>query len=125
MKYLTKKQIIMLHARLTEQTGGSPELRDDGLLSSAVSAPFQTFGGQELYPTLIEKAVRSGFGLIKNHPFADGNKRIGTHSMLVFLALNHIKLEYDDEELIDIIMKTAGGEKSEKELLEWVQQHIC
>ncbi len=124
MKRLTEKQIIMLHEMLIAESGGSPEIRDEGLLDSAVNAPFQTFGGNELYPTLLEKAVRLGFGLIKNHPFADGNKRIGTHAMLVFLALNQVELHYSDKELIDIILKIAGSEKSEKDLLLWVQEHI-
>ena len=90
MKRLTKEQILLLHSALTAQSGGSAEIRDDGLLESAINAPFQTFDGQELYPSLLEKATRLGYGLIKNHPFVDGNKRIGTHAMLVFLAINHI-----------------------------------
>ena len=90
MKRLTKEQILLLHSALIAQSGGSAEIRDDGLLESAINAPFQTFDGQELYPSLLEKATRLGYGLIKNHPFVDGNKRIGTHAMLVFLAINHI-----------------------------------
>lgn len=92
MKVLTKPQIIRLHKDLIAESGGSYEIRDDGLLDSAINAPFQAFDGEELYPTLLEKASRLGFGLIKNHPFIDGNKRIGTHAMIVFLALNHIEL---------------------------------
>ena len=90
MKRLTKEQILLLHSALIAQFGGSAEIRDDGLLESAINAPFQTFDGKELYPSLLEKATRLGYGLIKNHPFVDGNKRIGTHAMLVFLAINHI-----------------------------------
>ena len=83
---LSKKQILMLHTQLLEQTGGMEGIRDQGLLESALEAPFQTFDGQELFPTIQAKAARLGFGLIKNHAMFDGNKRIGAHAMLVFLA---------------------------------------
>lgn len=124
MKKLTKKQIIMLHEMLIAESGGSPEIRDEGLLDSAINAPFQSFGGSELYPSLLEKAARLGFGLIKNHPFVDGNKRIGTHTMLVFLELNHQELQYTDEELIDLILGVAASKYDEKHLLLWLQQHL-
>jgi len=100
MKTLSKQQVLKLHEMLIAQSGGSPEIRDEGLLESALNAPFQSFGDTELYPSLLEKAARLGYGLIKNHPFVDGNKRIGTHTMLVFLAINHAELAYTDEELI-------------------------
>lgn len=125
MKNLTKKQIITLHEMLISESGGSPEIRDEGLLDSAINAPFQSFGGSELYPTLLEKAARLGFGLIKNHPFVDGNKRIGTHTMLVFLELNHQELEYADEELIELILGIAASKYDEKHLLLWLQQHLA
>lgn len=125
MRVLTKVQIIRLHKDLIAESGGSYEIRDDGLLDSAINAPFQSFGGAELYPTILEKASRLGFGLIKNHPFVDGNKRIGAHVMVVFLALNHIELVYEDKELIDLILNIASGSKSEKHLLNWLQNHIA
>jgi death-on-curing protein len=89
---LTKKQILMLHSQLIQETGGSDGLRDEGLLESALEAPFQSYGDQDLFPTVQAKAARLGYGLIKNHPMVDGNKRIGTHAMLVFLALNGVEL---------------------------------
>lgn len=125
MRVLTKSQIIRLHKDLIAESGGSYEIRDDGLLDSAINAPFQSFGGAELYPTILEKASRLGFGLIKNHLFVDGNKRIGAHVMIVFLALNHIELVYEDKELIDLILNIASGSKSEKHLLNWLQNHIA
>lgn len=125
MKKLTKKQIITLHEMLIAESGGSPEIRDEGLLDSAINAPFQSFGGSELYPSLLEKAARLGFGLIKNHPFVDGNKRIGTHTMLVFLELNHQEFQYTDEELIDLILGVAASKYDEKHLLLWLQQHLA
>lgn len=124
MKVLSKAQVLKLHEMLVAETGGSPEIRDEGLLDSALNAPFQSFGGTELYPSLLEKAARLGYGLIKNHPFVDGNKRIGTHAMLVFLALNYTELTYEDDELIDLILGIAAGCYNETHLLTWLQQHL-
>lgn len=75
MKRLSKRQILMLHEQLLSQTGGLPGLRDEGLLESALSAPFQSFGDVDAYPSLPQKAARLCYGLVKNHPFTDGNKR--------------------------------------------------
>lgn len=122
---LTKKQVILLHRDIIAQSGGSPEIRDEGLLDSALNAPFQTFAGTELYPTIIEKASRLGYSLIKNHAFVDGNKRIGAHTMLVFLTLNGIEIEYEDNDFIHLVLGVASGEISDIQLLEWLKQHIC
>ncbi len=119
MKVLSKHQIRMLHTALMAQSGGI-----DGLLDSAVNTPLQTFGGRELYPSLLEKAARLGYGLIHNHPFLDGNKRIGTHAMLVFLDINGISLSYTDEELITVILRVASGETDDRGLLEWLKAHV-
>ena len=123
MRALSKKQIILLHDHLLSETGGATGLRDEGLLDSAVSVPFQSFDDTELFPTVIEKAARLSFGLVKNHAFVDGNKRIGAHAMLVFLALNDIELSYTQDELIDIILGVASGEKDYSDLLVWVKTH--
>ena len=122
---LTKQQVIMLHQDVIAQSGGSPEIRDEGLLDSALNAPFQTFAGMELYPTIIDKAAHLGYSLIKNHAFVDGNKRIGTHVMLAFLMLNGIDVDYEDEELIQLILGVAAGKISSEQLLAWLQAHIC
>lgn len=124
MRVLTKSQVLHLHQDIIDVSGGSSEIRDEGLLDSALNAPFQTFEGTDLYPTILEKAARLGYGLIKNHPFVDGNKRIGTHTMLVFLAINHMELEYTDHELIDLILDIASGAKNETQLFNWLQKHI-
>ena len=125
MIHLTKKQVILLHRDIIAQSGGSPEIRDEGLLDSALNATFQTFAGMELYPTIIEKASRLGYSLIKNHAFVDGNKRIGAHTMLVFLTLNGIEIEYEDNDFIHLVLGIASGEISDVQLLEWLKQHIC
>ena len=90
MNMLTKQQILLLHTQLIRQSGGTDGVRDEGMLDSAISQPLQTFDNMELYPDIVDKAVRLGYGLITNHPFVDGNKRIGTHAMLVTLDINGI-----------------------------------
>ena len=123
MKQLTKRQALLLHEQLLQEFGGTAGIRDDGLLESALAAPFQTFGGQSLYPSVQAKAAQLGFGLVCNHPFVDGNKRIGAHVMLVFLALNGIELSYTQQELIDIIFAGASDRANNTDLLQWIIQH--
>lgn len=123
MKYLTREQVIKLHQALIETSGGSSGIRDVGMLDSALKTPLQTFDENELFPSVLDKAARLAFGLIKNHPFTDGNKRIGAHVMLIFLALNNIMLSYKDEELIDIILKVASGKANENDLYAWIKNH--
>ena len=123
MKKLSKEQILMLHTQLIQQTDGSDGVRDYNLLDSALETPFQSFGGDELYPTIQAKAARLGYGLIKNHCMIDGNKRIGTHAMLVFLALNGIELKYTQKELYETILDVAAGNIEYEGLLQWVLDH--
>ena len=123
MKILTKRQIVLLHDHLIQETGGTPGLRDDGSLASAMSSPFHSFEGNDLFPSIQQKAARLAYGLVKNHPFIDGNKRIGAHAMLVFLAVNGIELSYEQQELIDVILSVASGETDRKGLLQWILDH--
>lgn len=123
MKLLSKRQVLLLHEQLLAQTGGLQGIRDEGLLESALEAPFQGFGDIDAYPSLQQKAARLGYGLIKNHPFFDGNKRTGTHIMLVFLAINGVELTYSQKELSDMIVAVAAGESGYEELLAWLLKH--
>ena len=123
MKKLSKKQILMLHTQLIQQTGGSEGVRDYNLLDSALETPFQSFGGDELFPSIQAKAARLCYGLVKNHAMLDGNKRIGTHAMLVFLALNGIELKYMQKELYETILDVAAGKIEYEDLLQWVLDH--
>lgn len=123
MKKLTKEQIILLHRELIKETGGTDGIRDEGLLDSALNAPFQSFDGVDSFPSIQQKAARLGFGLIKNHAFVDGNKRIGTHAMLVFLALNGIDIDYTQEELSDTILSIASGDCTFESLVKWIANH--
>lgn len=120
---LTKKQILMLHTQLIESTGGCAGIRDEGLLNSALESPFQSFGGEELYPSIQSKVARLCYGLVKNHAMMDGNKRIGAHTMLVFLAVNGYELEYTQKELIDLILDVADGKQGYKDILAWILEH--
>lgn len=123
MKRLSKEQILMLHSQLIKQTVGIDGVRDFNLLESAIETPFQAFAGKELYPTIQAKGTRLGYGLIKNHCMLDGNKRIGTHAMLVFLALNGIELQYTQKELYKMVLKVADGRLTYEGMLKWVLEH--
>ncbi len=120
---LTKEQILMFHTQLIEATGGCNGVRDNGLLDSALESPFQSFGGEELYPSIQSKAARLCYGLVKNHAMVDGNKRIGAHAMLVFLAVNGYELAYTQKELSDLILDVADGKKGYENILSWILEH--
>ena len=120
---LTKEQILLLHTQLIETTGGSDGIRDLGLLESALESPFQSYGGEELYPSIQAKAARLCYGLVKNHAMIDGNKRIGCHAMLVFLALNGYEMVYTQKELSDLILDVAEDRKQQKDILHWLLVH--
>ena len=123
MKSLSRDQIVKLHKLCIDETGGSYGFRDEGMLDSALASPFQSFDGTDLYPTIEQKAARLGYGLVKNHAFIDGNKRIGTVAMLTLLSLNSIELNHSQEELSGIIIEIASGTAGYEELLEWVINH--
>ena len=120
---LTKEQILLLHTQLIEITGGSDGIRDIGLLESALESPLQSYGGVELYPSIQAKAARLCYGLVKNHAMIDGNKRIGCHAMLVFLALNGYEIEYTQKELSDLILDVAADRKQYEDILQWLLVH--
>ena len=123
MIILSKEQVLKLHASLIKATGGSNGIRDEGMLDLALNNPFQSFGGKELYPSIQAKAARLCFGLVRNHAMLDGNKRLGTHVMLVFLALNGYELYYSQKELSDVILALASSDIDEKEILQWIIEH--
>ncbi len=117
---LTKEEILVIHQQLIDRYGGLPGIRDEGLLDSALNTPFQGFGEFEFYPTLPEKAVRLCFGLVKNHPFFDGNKRIGAMALTSTLDLNHYSLHATNGELAKVILQLAANEITDADLLQWV-----
>lgn len=123
MIFLNKEQIKHLHRKLIQETGGINGIREEGLLDSALSVPFQSFDGEELYPSIPRKAARLCYGLIKNHVFLDGNKRIGIYVMLVFLELNGMEMECSDEELIALGLGIAAGEFEDEDIVLWIVEH--
>ncbi|MDK2943084.1 MAG: death on curing protein [Acetobacterium sp.] len=124
MKRLSLQQVLRLHAMLINETGGSDGLRDEGLLDSALNAPFQSFAGEDLYQTVPAKAARLGFSLIKNHAFLDGNKRIGILVMLTFLEMNGFMPDCTDDELIQLGLRLAASQIDDRQLLDWIIDHV-
>lgn len=113
----SKENVLSIYELLTLKTGGTVGIRDEGLLASALEAPYQTFSGVDLFPTLLEKGVRLGFGLVSNHPFVDGNKRIGILIMLVYFEMNGILIDFTDDEVVDMALGVASGKYSYNDLL--------
>jgi death on curing protein len=124
MRYLTLEEIVSLHAKLVAQSGGSPGLRDRGALESAVAQPEMSFGGEDLYPTITEKAAALGHSLIQNHCFMDGNKRVGHAAMEVFLVLNGYEIEASIDEQEQVVLSVASGRMDRAALSEWLNPHI-
>lgn len=123
IKVLSKSDIEDLHRELINVYGGIHGVRDEALLDSAINTPFQSYDGIDFYPSVEEKAARLGYGLVANHPFHDGNKRIGAHAMLVFLALNDIIINCSSEELSTVFLSIASGNAAEADLLAWIHAH--
>ena len=119
-----RENVMEIYKVLTDATGGTIGVREEGLLLSAIEAPYQTFFGEDLFPTTLEKAVRLGYGLVANHPFVDGNKRIGILVMLVFMQLNDINVELSDDDIVYIALKVASGEYKYEDLLEFIKEHL-
>lgn len=124
MIWVTADDVIAIHARVIEKSGGLDGLRDRSILESAVSAPLQSFGGKELFPTDLEKIARIGFGLAANHAFLDGNKRIGAMVVQLLLKWNGYVLQLQQGELADMFIAIADGSAQEQDLLYWLKQHL-
>jgi death-on-curing protein len=124
VRHLSLAEVLELHRRLIERSGGADGLRDLGALQSAVAQPWASFGGADLYPSLEEKATALGFSLIRNHAFVDGNKRVGHAAMAVFLLLNGRELVANVDEAERAIVGVAASELQREELLAWVRGHV-
>ena len=123
MIFFESEQVIKLHSSLIAKTGGMDGIRDEKLLDSALKSPFQTFDGNELYPDIFDKASQLCYSLVENHPFADGNKRIGVHLTLLFLKLNNENIEYSQAELIDFGLNIASGKMNKDDIKAWFLTH--
>lgn len=124
MRYLTFAEVLELHRRVVSETGGATALRDLGALESATAQPRASFGGNDLYPSLEEKAGALAFSLIQNHPFIDGNKRVGHAALETFLVLNGKELSADADESERITLAVASGKCGRDVLLEWIRSHV-
>lgn len=124
MRYLSLQEVLTLHEKLILQTGGILGTRDRAALASAAAQPEMTFDANDLYPTLAEKAAALGHSLIQNHPFLDGNKRVGHAAMEVFLLLNGYEISAPLDEQEQIILSVASGGMSREELSNWLSQKI-
>lgn len=124
IRYLSLEELLELYRLALQQTGGLEGVRDLGGLESAVAQPQMTFGGKDLYPCLPTKAAALGFSLVCNHPFLDGNKRVGHLAMETFLVLNRQELTAGVDEQERIIIRLAAGELSHEEVAEWIRSRI-
>lgn len=123
LRYLTVEQVLFIHMRLIAETGGSPGLRDLALLESAVARPQATFGGEDLYPDLFVKAAALLDSLVRNHPFVDGNKRVGVTAAGLFLRFNHQQLTASNAELEQFALQAARSELDVEEITAWLRSH--
>ncbi len=124
MRYLTLIEVLNLHRQIIEQSGGALGVCDLGALESALAQPRMTFGGEDLYPTLVDKAAAVGFSIIMNHPFVDGNKRTGHAAMETLLVLNGMEISASVDEQEQVILALASGNSGRESFVEWLKQHI-
>ena len=124
MIWITTDDVIQIHSRVIQHSGGMDGLRDRASLEAAISAPMQSFGDQDLYPTTVEKIARLGYGLASNHAFVDGNKRIGAMMTQLLLKWNGFQMSLRSGELADMFIAIADGSAKETDLLAWIQRHL-
>ncbi|MFN5728473.1 MAG: type II toxin-antitoxin system death-on-curing family toxin [Pseudanabaena sp.] len=124
IRYLTLVEILDIHHQVTQRSGGAEGIRDLGALESAIAQPRMTFGGEDLYTTIIDKAAVLGFAIVMNHPFVDGNKRTGHAAMEIFLVLNGLEINACTDEQEAIMLALASGELERDIFTNWLQQSI-
>ena len=119
----TIQDIYELHTQLENTFILSPGIRDKNLLASAVNTPFQTFMGNDLYPSIYDKAAQLCYGIANNHPFTDGNKRTALHSMYVYLIINGYDITATQQDVENLIINVAAGRMHNTELSKWLQKN--
>lgn len=124
MIWVTTDDVILIHERIIQTTGGAEGIRDYAGLEAAIAAPLQSFDGQDLFPTEIEKISRLGYGLAANHAFVDGNKRIGAMMTQLLIKWNGYDLDLHQGELSDMFIAIAAGEADEGTLHGWIYKHL-
>ena len=119
----TIQDIYELHNQLEDAFILSSGVRDENLLASAVNTPFQTFMGNDLYPSIYDKAAQLCYGIVNNHPFTDGNKRTALHSMYVYLIINGFDITATQQEVENLIIDVAAGNMTNTELANWLREN--
>jgi death on curing protein len=122
-EFLSLDEVLVIHQDQIERYGGSPEIRDPGLLASAVEMPRVMFAGEFLHGDIFEIAAAYLYHIVQNHPFVDGNKRAGTAAALVFLDLNGIEINVDDHELVDLVIAVAQGQTKKSAIAAFLRKH--
>jgi len=122
-EFLGVDDVLAIHLHQIDRYGGAPELRDPGLLESAVEAPRARFGGRLLHPDLFEMAAAYLFHIVQNHPFIDGNKRTGAAAALVFLDINGVELDIGDDPLVEMVLSVAQGQTDKTEVAAFLRAH--
>ncbi|MFP4120747.1 type II toxin-antitoxin system death-on-curing family toxin [Coleofasciculus sp.] len=124
IRYLTLVEVLSLHRQIIDQSGGATGVRDLAALESALVQPRMTFGDEDLYPTLVDKAAALGFSIVMNHPFLDGNKRTGHAVMETFLVLNEMEINASVDEQEQVILALASGNLKREQFVEWLKQNV-
>ena len=123
MKYLYPNQVLFIHQKVIEASGGAGGVRDQGLLESAVYRPQASFGGEDLYPSLVTKVAAMTHSIAKNHPFVDGNKRTAYEAMRIMLKLNGHDIHANEDEKFKLMIELAESKITEDSLADWLEQH--
>lgn len=123
VSYLSLGAVLYLHEQLIKAFGGAPGIRDEGALRSSLARPRATFGGQPLYPSLLEKAAALLESLCLNHPFVDGNKRVAYSAAGLLLELQGWRLNADADDAVAFMLEVAGGKRGKEEIRIWLEQH--
>jgi death-on-curing protein len=125
MRYLNLVEVLALHRQIIEQSKGAMGIRDLGSLESALAQPRMTFAGEDLYPTIVDKASALGFSIVMNHPFIDGNKRTGHATMETFLILNGLEINAYVDEQERVILALASGQLERDAFTKWLQGSVA
>ena len=121
-RFLDMNKVIRAHLSLIERYGGETGVRDAGLLHSAIAMPQASFGGEYLHTDLFEMAAAYLFHIVQNHPFVDGNKRAGATAAIIFLKINKVNIQVDEEALVDLTLRVATGQAGKKEIAEFFRR---
>lgn len=122
---ITKDEVLLIHDQVVKLHGGANGVRDLNGLESAITRPYQSFAGNDLYPSCFEKSAAIGESIIMNHPFVDGNKRTGYVLMELILRLEGFRINSNDDELYQFVIDISTGNKRFEEIVEWLKANTA